>query len=105
MGLTYAKLLHIHIYMETVFDYNPTEEELKALFGGPAEAEEARRRYEQAGDLGGPDPEIIYLLIIRERWDEAEAYTRKFDREMATGTLLPDIAKARQGAEVGQPLV
>lgn len=90
--------------METVFDFNPTEEELKALFGSLEDAEKARRDYESTPPKE-PDMNIVYLLIGRKQWKKAEQYAQKFDRETKVGCLLPDIDKAKESEEAGWTIV
>lgn len=90
--------------METVFDFNPSNEELRALFFDLETAEEVRREYKELQPLGF-DPCIVFLLIGRQQWAEAKKYAKKADDPSMRLDLLADIAKAEEGARLGETLV
>lgn len=91
--------------METVFDFNPTQEELKTLFGSLETAEEVREQHRSAPNESAPDPTVVYLLIERKQWKKAREYAQNFDDETRLGCLLPDIGKAEESDETGETLV
>ena len=89
--------------METVFDYNPTEEELKALFGSLERAEKARQSSTSAPKKE-PSPNVVHLLMGRKQWEKARQYADNFPDDIKYGALLPDIDKAKAAEEYGVPL-
>lgn len=78
-----------------MFDLNPTDEELASLFGS----------LEAVNDTGppeNPDTEtesIVWLLVKREDWQEAEKYARKAKDKLLETNLLGIIDKARMGLD------
>lgn len=80
--------------METVFDFNPTNEELASLFGSPEAAKQ--------GPSENPDAEvesIVWLLIRREDWAKAEKYAKKAENRLLETNLLGIIDRARLGLD------
>lgn len=82
--------------METVFDFTPTDEELRALFWDLETAEEMRRQYREHGPPEDPTM-VVYLLIRREQWQQAEKYAKKAAGKNLKFNLIADIEKARIG--------
>lgn len=89
--------------MKTVFDFEPTKAELRALFYDEEGAERAcRERSESPLDV---DPLVPYLLIGRAEWDQAIEYANQLDDAELQQCILSDIAKAREGATIGETMV
>lgn len=90
--------------MVSVLDFDPTEEELKALFYDLETAEEVRREYKELQPLGF-DSSVVRLLIGRQKWAEAKKHAKKAEDPLMRLNLLADIAKAEEGARLGEALV
>ena len=89
--------------MKTVFDFEPTKTELRALFYDEENAERARREWsESPPDV---DPLVPYLLIGRGEWDQAIEHANQLDDADLQQSILSDIAKARESATSGETVV